>query len=43
MTRGGSFTATLREKGLHAAIEERAARWGDYGPSPLLRDSAESP
>jgi enoyl-CoA hydratase/carnithine racemase len=35
---GGSFVQTLREQGLHAAIEERSARWGGYGPSPLLRD-----
>jgi enoyl-CoA hydratase len=35
---GGSFVKTLREQGLHAAIEERSARWGGYGPSPLLRE-----
>ncbi len=26
----GGFIQTLREKGLHAALEERHARWGDY-------------
>jgi hypothetical protein len=28
----------MRERGLRTAIDERNARWGAYGPSPLLRD-----
>jgi enoyl-CoA hydratase len=35
---GGPFVETLREQGLRAAIDERAAKWGGYGPSPMLRD-----
>ncbi len=35
---GGPFIDAMREKGLRAAIDERNARWGAYGPSPLLRD-----
>ena len=37
-TGGGPFIDAMREKGLRAAIDERNARWGAYGPSPLLRD-----
>jgi len=29
----------MREKGLRVAIDERNARWGAYGPSPLVRDT----
>ena len=35
---GGPFIDAMREKGLRVAIDERNARWGAYGPSPLLRD-----
>ena len=28
------FIATLRDKGLHAALEERTAKWGSYAPWP---------
>ena len=35
---GGPFVKTMQEHGLRAAIDERNARWGPYGPSPLLRD-----
>jgi len=38
LSNGGPFVRTLREKGIHAAIDERTARWGQYGPSPMLRD-----
>ena len=37
-TRGGPFITTMQEQGLRAAIDERNARWGAYGPSPMLRD-----
>ena len=36
--RGGPFIKTMQERGLREAIDERNARWGAYGPSPLLRD-----
>jgi len=35
---GGPFIDAMRERGLREAISERNARWGAYGPSPLLRD-----
>jgi enoyl-CoA hydratase/carnithine racemase len=34
----GPFVATMRDQGLQAAIKERSAKWGAYGPSPLLRE-----
>jgi glycosidase len=36
--RGAPFIKTMQEQGLREAIDERNARWGAYGPSPLLRD-----
>src|SRR4051795_3873967 len=36
--RGATFIKTMQEQGLREAIDERNARWGAYGPSPLLRD-----
>src|SRR5215211_9068970 len=37
--RGATFIKTMQEQGLREAIDERNARWGAYGPSPLLRDT----
>jgi len=37
-TRGGPFIEAMQEKGLRVAIDERNAKWGAYGPSPMLRD-----
>ena len=42
-TRGGPFIKTMQEQGLRAAIDERNARWGAYGPSPLLAKSNRLP
>jgi enoyl-CoA hydratase len=37
-TAGGPFVETLRTQGLRAAIDQRNATWGAYGPSPLTSD-----
>jgi enoyl-CoA hydratase len=37
-TTGGPFVETLRAEGLRAAIDQRNATWGAYGPSPLTSD-----